>query len=173
MTLANAPRLSSTAEVLDALESSDFNLKLASEKLGKSSHSLLAELTPEAQIALQSKMRFRASLELYKTWSDMKLVFIAALAEAAPEDIIKGFIALTKNVGDMFTPTQSNSQTNNIQNNATLLLNMLPPKARDAVIQELESMANEEDDGFQPDAPHVTPVHYLPRRNQESQSDDD
>lgn len=126
--------------VLSALEKNNFNLGLTAEQLNTDVSELLVNLGPEHEQTILTKMRLRISLEQYQLWNDTKLIFVGALADAKPGEIIKAFNDMTAAVERLFSQPQAAPVSST--HNATLVLQMLPDQARNDLLNEIEKHQN-------------------------------
>lgn len=154
--MPNDQTLIESNQILRLLEESNFNLGLAAEKLHISQTELLVNITPDHEAAILVKMRIKVAFESFKLWDDVKLIFLAALGEAEPLDVIKAFNNLTVNMTKMFEAQSVHNSTQPNTNNGLMILNMLPPDVREAMVALLASRSDPETDApLPPDAPRI------------------
>lgn len=118
-------------DILDALNTNDFNLALTAEKLKLNPSEVLSYLTPENESVIAMHMRTRMTLEMYTLWKNVLPFLIAAIADAEPKDVIKAFGLITEGMSTITKQPATPAPTNNINQ---VVLNMLPPSIREAVL---------------------------------------
>lgn len=136
-------------DLFEALERTDFNLQLTAERLGASVEDLLAQLTTEDEIVLLSKMRIRASIDMYRLWKNNMAFYIRALAEASPGETIRGFANVTNALANIFDKGRTTINNNNSVNLNNLLLQSLQPDERKQVIALLSQPESDDQSGNQ------------------------